>query len=412
MNQRIITSFLDTDYYIITMGGFIFDGYADVPVRYGFNCRTVGANLTRYIPEKVLRRELDHMFTLRLTTEERPYLAGLVNARGERIFLDDYLDSLMDLEFPPYELRYIGDTIRLEFPGKWSEAIYWEVPALAIINQLYYEGLLNTQDALIETYTEGRGRLRDKIELLKQHPRVNFSDFGTRRRFSRLWQEHVVRTYKHELSPQQFIGTSNIDLARRYGLKPTGTMAHQLPMVFAALFDDGSDESLRTAHMRVFDEWWDKYGYELSIALTDTYTTQAFLRYFPARHASNWKGMRQDSGRPKVWTNNVVDFYERLDIDPLSRRGIFSDALTVPRMIEISQYCERLIRDSDGWGTGSTNDLGPSPISIVIKVIEAADRGTVKLSDNLNKATGSQEDKQRYMRAFKTGAIGREAVTY
>lgn len=405
----IIKSRLDNDFYKLTMGRFVFERYADVPVRYGFTCRTVGANLGRVIPEKALRRELDHIFIVGMTSKEREYLARLVTAQGERLFPDDYLDFLMNLELPPYELRYSDDTIHLEFPGKWSEAIYWEVPALAIINQLYYENFLDTQEAFIEAYGEGDRRLAEKIALLKQHPEVIFSDFGTRRRFSRSRHETVVRTMKYELSPEQFIGTSNVALAMQFDLKPIGTMAHELFMVMAALLGT-NDETLRASHNRMLREWWDMYGSELSIALTDTFTTNFFFRDFTPQQASDWLGFRQDSGDAELFADRTIDFYKKLNIDPLGKRIVFSDSLDIQKMIALAAHCVDRIQYGFGIGTNLTNDLGLQVFSNVIKVIRVGDKETVKLSDNLAKATGSDESQQRYMRVFETGAIGHESL--
>jgi nicotinate phosphoribosyltransferase len=51
-------------------------------------------------------------------------------------------------------------------------------------------------------------------------------DFGTRRRFNRLWQEWVLDTLKQEI-PEYLAGTSNLHLARELTLAPVGTMAHE-----------------------------------------------------------------------------------------------------------------------------------------------------------------------------------------
>jgi len=219
----IIISPLDTDYYKLTMGQLVWKKYAEVPVRYAFINRTKAVNVAEFISEHELRAELDHVRQLRYRDEELAYLAG-ITAAGRRIFRDDYLEFLCRLVLPPYELWVHDGRYRLEFAGKWSTAIYWEIPALAIINELYCRALAGTAAGNDCTAETGRRLLAGKIGKLRAYQGIKFADFGTRRRFSRAWQEFVLTELKREL-PGQFIGTSNVDLARRLGVAPIGTFA-------------------------------------------------------------------------------------------------------------------------------------------------------------------------------------------
>ena len=79
---------------------------------------------------------------------------------------------------------------------------------------------------------------------------------------------------------------------------------------------------------------------------------------------------------------------------------LFSDGLDVYKMANLHQTFHHQLRDTFGWGTDATNDLGLLPLSLVVKMIEACGRGVVKLSDNLNKATGKPEDIARYKKVF------------
>ena len=120
-------------------------------------------------------------------------------------------------------------------------------------------------------------RLLDKIYTLRSAPGIAFSDFGTRRRFSSAWQHYVYEALMQELnggSPSgQFLGTSNTYEAMVTGLVPMGTSAHELPMVIAGILDQGDDDPawLRRAQRQVIDDWWDQYGWGLSIFLPDTF---------------------------------------------------------------------------------------------------------------------------------------------
>ena len=135
---------------------------------------------------------------------------------GKRIFQDDYLDFLRGFQAPEYYLEKVDGTFRLEFSGKWSEAIYWETPALAVVNELYNRVVVARGNCdITKIWKEGNSRLQEKISTLKQYPGIVFSDFGTRRRFSRGWHEYVVRELIRKV-PKQFIGTSNVLLAMGY----------------------------------------------------------------------------------------------------------------------------------------------------------------------------------------------------
>src|SRR5262249_3755297 len=72
----IIDSLLDIDFYKFTMGHWVFKRYPTIPVRYAFKNRTAQVRLADYIDETELRRELDHLRTLRVNASELHYLRG------------------------------------------------------------------------------------------------------------------------------------------------------------------------------------------------------------------------------------------------------------------------------------------------------------------------------------------------
>ena len=407
----IIQSLLDTDFYKFTMGHWVFKRYPTVPVRYAFKNRTARVRLADYIDEAELRRELDHVRTLRVHPSELHYLRG-TNEYGEGLFSEAYLQFLKDLRLPPYELAQVDGGYRLEFSGAWSEAIYWETLALSIINELYYRGLLARlsafeRDAVMAT---GTLRLADKLKVLRTRPDIVFSDFGTRRRFSRSWQEYVIRAVAQEL-PEQLLGTSNTAMAMQYGLLPIGTLAHEMYMVMAGVMAE-SDDTIRASHNRVLQEWWEEYGVGLSIALTDTYGSEFFFRDMNAAQARVWRGLRQDSGDPMAFGEQAIAFYERHGIDPRDKLVVFSDGLEIGTIIKLADHFAGRIRVSFGWGTNLTNDLGLAALSLVIKVVEVQGHRTVKLSDNLAKATGEASDIERFKRIFGHTVITFEDCKY
>jgi nicotinate phosphoribosyltransferase len=288
----------------------------------------------------------------------------------------------------------------LEFPDLWSKDTYWETLALPIINELYYRHKMRDlsrfeRDVIM---ANGKIKLAEKIKILKQYPGLTFSDFGTRRRFSREWQYYVVQTLAEEL-PGQFLGTSNVRAAMDFGQLPMGTSAHETYMAMTGIMHD-SDDTIRASHNKVLQEWWAQYGYGLSIALTDTFGTGFFFSDMTEEQAKKWKGLRHDSGDPIKFGEDAIKFYEGYGINPQEKLLVFSDGLDLQTMIKIYLHFRGRIKVTFGWGTNLTNDMGFMTLSLVIKVIESCGHGTVKLTDNLAKAMGSPENVERFKRIF------------
>lgn len=404
----IIQSLLDTDFYKFTMGQFVFRHHPNVHVVYAFKNRTADIKLAEVIDERELRNGLESMRDLNFSKKELDYFASIYGASGKKIFSEEYLQFLSLMRLPPYNLRVVNERFELEFEGLWSTAIYWETLALSIINELYYEVLLGRMAAMgdnrmdffrhLKVTNEGAVRLNEKIAILQERPDINIIEFGTRRRFSQQWQKYVVRTLA-EKTPGNLIGTSNVYLAMEYGLKPIGTMAHELFMVRAAL-DSETDGNLRASHNKVLTEWEADYEPDLLVALTDTFGTDFFFRNMTREQAERWQGLRQDSGDPVEFGNKAIAFYANHGIDPKTKTLVFSDGLNIEMIVKLTNYFRGRIDTLFGWGTNLTNDLGPEPLSLVIKAARVERRGTVKLSDNLAKAMGAPEDIERYRRVF------------
>ena len=242
-------------------------------------------------------------------------------------------------------------------------------------------------------------KIKEYIKILQENPEVVFMEFGTRRRFSRDWQEYVVRRFK-EAVPNQITGTSNVSLAMKTGLAPRGTMAHELFMIMSGIMH-GSDDEIRASHNQVLREWWDEYGYDLSIALTDTYGSEFFFNDFSKKQAEDWKGLRQDSGVPGYFLKKQLQFYGDRNID--SRKKIFapSDGLELGKILLLHNQSRGKIIQLPGWGTNATNDMGLKTLTMVVKATESCGYGTVKLSDNPAKTMGKREDVKRFMKIFE-----------
>lgn len=409
----IICSLLDVDFYKFTMGQFIWKHFRDVKVKFAFKCRTKGVALTKVIPESALRVELDHVMDLCFNNSEIHYLRGTHEYGTLLMFSEPYLQYLKELRLPQYELCYVGDEVRLNVESYWGKNTYWETLMLSIMNELYYRFLIGRmskfeRDAI---NADGVRRLFEKVKILKTNPQIVFSDFGTRRRHSRDWQDYVDAVLAEELPKEQFRGTSSTYLAMKHGLMPMGTNAHELQMVMAGLAPR-IPGALIDSQQKMLKLWWEDYGEALSIFLPDTFGTESFLRNMRMKWAFKWKGFRQDSGDP-IWEGEKwISFYRRHGIDTKQKMMTASDGLELSTMLKIHKHFHKRIKTNFGWGTNLTNDLGPAPLSMVVKAVEANGQSLVKLSNNPAKAMGDPVEIDRYMKEFKYGRHKRTACKY
>lgn len=398
--EPLIRSRLDTDLYQFTMGQLAFNRYHGVTVTYALTNRTKGVRLADRIDLDELRFELDCARRLQFTKKELNFLRNMDGYRG-KLFSEKYISFLASSKVPPYQLDIVDGDIRFEYSGKWDEAIYVETPYLSILTELNGRYLMRNMSKFERQciFAEGQLRLAEKIKKLKPHPDATISDFGARRRFSFGVQDYVLETLISELPPSQFLGTSNVYLAKKYGVKAIGTDAHQRTQVIAGLqgFED-SDKGVLTATDTALDEWWAQYGWGLSIALTDTFGTGHFFSRMTEEQARNWKGLRHDSGDPIAFGEKAIKFYQGYGIDPREKLIVFSDGLDVDTIIKLADHFRGRIKCTFGWGTNLTNDLGFPALSLVIKAVSANGQPLVKLSDNLAKAIGVPSEVERYKR--------------
>ena len=397
MNKRETPSLSQgLDYYKATMGQVEFDKHPNTIVT--FELKNRGANkLSTYVtPEQLSARlaELQDGWN----PEEVAYLAGLTNQDGGARFTPEYLDFLADNPLPPVQVGYDEHhELTVKTTGAWPLVTFWETVVMSELNELYFAGKLAAEDSsLDELYAEGEQRLDSKIATLRDRPDIKFSDFGTRRRFSYDWQKHVIERVANEL-PDQFLGTSNIFLAHELNLKPIGTYAHEMPMVYAALQDKRTGDPM-AGHSKMMRDWEQQYQGDLSIALTDTFTTEFFFEDFGEHGAKTWSGLRHDSGDPYEFGERAIAFYEQHGVDPIDKTLVFSDGLDIDTIISLTDYFENRVKLMFGWGTTLTNDLGLKANTFVMKATEADGVSTVKLSDVQGKHTGPDEQVARYVR--------------
>ncbi len=369
----IIESLLDTDLYKFTMMQAVFHQCPGTMVEYEFKLRNRGISLVPYKDE--IEREIEALCELRFTDEELDYLGSL------RFMKPDFIELLriykLDKRYVNvYQDDHDSPDLKIKIFGPWLNTILFEVPILAIVNQVYFRNIPN-----ISPFAEGRKRLNEKIEKIKQYQELSpqpflITDFGTRRRFSSYWQEEVVTKLAAEI-PDLFIGTSNVKLARELKIMPIGTMAHewlQAPQGF-----DGVQ--LVASQRYALQKWADEYRGDLGIALSDVVGFDAFLRDFDLYFMKLFDGCRHDSGDPFEWARKLIAHYRAAKIDPMTKRAVFSDGLNVDKAIELHKEFRNQIQLGFGIGTNLTNDLGLEALQIVIKLTKVNGKPVAKVSD-------------------------------
>lgn len=419
----IVRSLLDTDFYKLLMGQFIYKNYPSVMVTFALTNRTKKIRLIDVVDEGELRAQLDHVMTLRFKENELIWLEGATFYGQERIFSPGYIDFLRHLKLPNYELTRNEATgqYELTFTGSWPEVTFWEIYALEIVSELKTRAALRKLNRfeLDVLYSCAKAKLWRKLETLSECDGLNLSDMGARRRHSFLWQEWAVLAAAEKLK-EKFSGTSNAYLAFKHGLAAKGTNAHELPMVLGALAD--TPEELRQSQYDVLRQWQSVYRGNLLIMLPDTYGTTQFLKNAPQWVSDTFKGARPDSKESITAGEEFMAWWKAHGIDPMDRLLIMADGLNVTERGDVGdiptihRHFYGRVGIGFGWGTNLTNDFkGCHPnglhdfdsLSLVCKVTYADRRPAVKLSDNYEKAGGPDQARIDFVR----GVFGHEGMT-
>ena len=377
--MAIIRSILDSDLYKFTMQHAVIQKFPNQIVRYKFNDRN-GISYPDGFDKEVMK-EVKLMENLSMTKGEKDYMNKTFS------FLPPtYVDFLAGYRFDSNEVKVWLDEnnkLNILIEGYWYRTILWEVPLMAIISELYFK--LTNQIVDINTDVLKLHDL-EKLNLMMEH-NAFYADFGTRRRYSFDNQYRICKLFK-ENSNHVFVGTSNVYIGYLLDIKVTGTHAHEWFMVIAAIF------GYKVANHMALQYWADVYHGSLGTALTDTFTSDAFLKSFDMVLSKLFDGVRHDSGDPFKFTDKMVNHYKSLGIDPMSKTIIFSDGLNTKLATEIKEYCVGKIKSAFGIGTYLTNDVGVKPLNMVIKIsevwIDGEWVGAIKLSDVLGKNMGDK----------------------
>ena len=396
--EPIVTSLLDTDLYKFNMDQVIFHKHTNLSGEYDFRCRNEGVVFTPEMLEEI-NAQIDHLCSLRFSREELDYL------RSIRFIKNDYVEFLRlwrpIREYVTTGLNEQGE-LSIVVRGPLFSAMQFEIYLLEIVNEVYFR--LRYDYAVLRASAEER--LNQKIRDFQSGKYTfSFAEFGSRRRLSREWEDEVVRRFSAETG--NCVGTSNVYLAMKYGLKPIGTYAHE----FVQMYQGIDSIPLAYTNHYAMEDWYDEYRGDNGTALTDTVTTDLFLLDFNRAMVNNYTGVRHDSGDPFEWGEKIIAHYRKYGVDPRTKLLLFSDGLDFDRAQQLYDYFKDRVKVSFGIGTFCSNDTCEEPLNIVIKLQTVNGRPVAKVSDTPGKAMCRDREYLEYLKGSIAFRLAREKET-
>ncbi len=387
---QIINSLLETDMYKFSMGQTIFHQFTSYKTTWTFKCRNKDVHFTDEMVEEI-KEQVQAFCQLRFTEEELEYLDNITWIKGT------YVDFLR-LWQPRYEEFTITTDapcgLAIDAAGTWLNTTMYEIPVLAIVNEVYFR-MAYDYDVLLKQF---KRRLDEKVRLLEEdtYRLSDFSEFGLRRRLSAEAQEMAVKAIAEVELPadSHFIGTSNVYLAKKFNLKPVGTMAHEWIMCTG---QGNHKHNPAYSNWYALDAWVKEYGILNGIALTDTITTDCFLRDFQLTYATLFSGVRHDSGDPYEWGDKMIAHYNSLGINPRTKTLLFSDSLDFERATALYDYFKDRAKVAFGIGTFISNDTDEEALNIVMKTTKCNGMDVAKISDVAGKGMCKNPDYVDYL---------------
>lgn len=391
----IVVSLLDTDLYKFNMNQVIFHKHTNLNGEYHFKCRNEGVVFTPEMLEEI-NAQIDHLCSLRFKKPELDYL------RSIRFIKDDYVEFLR-LWHPirDYVTTSLADDgeLTVHVNGPLFSAMQFEIYLLEIINEVYFRFSYDYDELL----ASAKKRLEEKIEAFQDRKYTfKFAEFGCRRRLSREFEGYAIEMLAKET--QNLVGTSNVYFACKFGLTPIGTYAHEYVQMYQGI------DSIPLAYTNHYamEDWYDEYRGDNGTALTDTITTDLFLKDFNRSMVNNYSGVRHDSGDPYAWGEKIIAHYKSYGVDPKTKTLLFSDSLNFDKAQKIYDYFRDRTRVAFGIGTFVANDTFAEPLNIVIKLQYVNGRPVAKLSDAPGKVMCDDEEYQHYLEAAVRFRMERE----
>ena len=376
----IITSLLETDLYKFSMGQVIYHQFSDYKTTWTFKCRNTDVKFSEEMVEEI-REQIKNYCNLQFNEDELEYLNDIKWIKGSYV---DFL-RLWKPRYEDFEITTNADCgLSIETKGTWLNTSMYEIPTLSIVNEVYFR-MAYDYDKLFESFKE---RLKNKYEKLKGNKYYLgvFSEFGLRRRLSSEAQELAVETFSHLNDTMhcasKFIGTSNVYLAKKFNVIPVGTMAHEFIMCTG---QGNHKHNPAYSNWYALDAWVKEYGILNGTALTDTITTDCFLKDFQLTYATLFSGVRHDSGDPIEWGEKMIAHYNSLGIDPTTKTLLFSDSLNFEKADMIFRHFKGRAKIAFGIGTYLANDTDVDALNIVMKTTVCNGMDVAKISDTPGK---------------------------
>lgn len=387
--QPIINSLIENDLYKFSMGQVIYHQFPDYKTTWSFKCRNNDVVFSHEMVEEI-KEQIKHYCSLRFTEEELTYLDGIKWIKGSYI---DFL-RLWQPRYEEFTITEEGDRgLTIEAAGTWLNTSMYEVPTLAIVNEVFFK-MGYDYDKIFASFKE---RLDSKVKLLQnnEYELGNYSEFGLRRRLSAEAQELAVkRLMEIKVDGSHFVGTSNVYLAKKFNVLPVGTMAHEFIMCVG---QGNHKHNPAYSNWYMMDSWVKEYGILNGTALTDTITTDCFLKDFQLTYATLFSGVRHDSGDPYAWGEKIINHYKELGIEPMTKTLLFSDSLDFERATALNRYFKDKARVAFGIGTFIANDTEVPALNIVMKVTKCNGQDVAKISDVQGKGMCKNPDYVKYL---------------
>lgn len=393
--KPIIKSLLDTDLYKFNMDQVIFHKHTELIGEYFFKCRSKNVVFTEDMLQEI-KDQLDHLCSLTFQQDELDYL------RSIRFIKDDYVEFLR-LWRPIRDYVTVTRSEKGELSvivkGPMFSAMQFEIYLLEIISEVYFRMNFDYE----ELRRSAEERLNEKIKGFQSGKYTfKFAEFGCRRRLSREWEGEVLERLTKQTD--NCVGTSNVYFAKKLGLTPIGTYAHE----FVQMYQGINSIPLAYTNYYAMKDWYIEYEGDNGTALTDTLTTDLFLLDFSRSMINNYAGVRHDSGDPYVWGEKIIAHYKKFGVDPKTKQFLFSDSLDFDRAQKLHDYFCDKARVAFGIGTFVTNDTCRPPLNIVIKLQYVNGNPVAKLSDAPDKAMCRDGDYLDYLHQSVAFRLGRE----
>lgn len=392
--EPIVTSLLDTDLYKFNMNQVIFHKHTNLNGVYHFKCRNEGIVFTKEMLDEI-NEQIDYLCKLTFKEDELNYL------RSIRFIKNDYVEFLR-LWHPirDYVTTSLDNgNLKIVVSGPLFSAMQFEIYLLEIVNEVYFRFQYDYNELL----ASAKERLAKKIEAFNTGKYTfKWAEFGCRRRLSKEFEGYALKELKDKT--KNMVGTSNVYYAYKYNLTPIGTYAHEYVQMFQGI------DSIPLAYTNYYamKDWYTEYEGDNGTALTDTVTTDLFLKDFNRSMVNNYSGVRHDSGDPYVWGEKILAHYRKFGVDPKTKMLLFSDSLNFDKAQEIYEYFKDKCKVSFGIGTFVTNDTKVDALNIVIKLQYVNGRPVAKISDAPTKSMCDDEKYFEYLQEAVKFRLERE----